>query len=102
MLVPIGPAHPRITSFDAQPPSPGTGSWDHPLRGGMDLIEPGSAPAVALLKEQILPVGSILLELSPRLIPASPALPPTPIRLLMDRTARIWERRWHSMPSTAS
>lgn len=68
-------------------------SWDHPmLRGGIDLIlgsEIGST-SVALLKNKALPVGSILLEL---IFVAESAMhpqlyrfmPPTPIRLLLDK-----------------
>ncbi|MCF5853133.1 MULTISPECIES: RNA polymerase-associated protein RapA [Aeromonas] len=68
-------------------------SWDHPMmRGGIDLIlgsEIG-ATSVALLKNKALPVGSILLELI--FVAESAAhpqlyrfMPPTPIRLLMDK-----------------
>ncbi|WOX47811.1 RNA polymerase-associated protein RapA [Aeromonas sp. XH] len=69
-------------------------SWDHPMmRGGIDLIlgsEIG-ATSVALLKNKALPVGSILLELI--FVAESAAhpqlyrfMPPTPIRLLMDKS----------------
>ncbi|QXC39182.1 RNA polymerase-associated protein RapA [Aeromonas jandaei] len=68
-------------------------SWDHPMmRGGIDLIlgsEIG-ATSVALLKNKALPIGSILLELI--FVAESAAhpqlyrfMPPTPIRLLMDK-----------------
>ena len=68
-------------------------TWDHPLlRGGMDLIlgsEIG-ATSVALLKNKSLPAGATLLEL---IFVAESAthpqlyrfLPPTPIRLLLDK-----------------
>lgn len=69
-------------------------TWDHPMiRGGIDLIlssEIGSN-AVALLKNQSLPAGTPLLEL---IFVAESAvhpqlyrfLPPTPIRLLLDKS----------------
>jgi ATP-dependent helicase HepA len=71
-------------------------SWDHPImRGGIDLIlgsEIG-ATSVALLKNKALPVGSILLELI--FVAESAAhsqlyrfMPPTPIRLLMDKNGQ--------------
>lgn len=71
-------------------------SWEHPvMRGGIDLIlgsEIG-ATSVALLKNKALPVGSILLELI--FVAESAAhpqlyrfMPPTPIRLLMDKNGQ--------------
>ncbi|WP_429221264.1 RNA polymerase-associated protein RapA [Aeromonas veronii] len=71
-------------------------SWDHPImRGGIDLIlgsEIG-ATSVALLKNKALPIGSILLELI--FVAESAAhpqlyrfMPPTPIRLLMDKNGQ--------------
>ncbi len=71
-------------------------SWAHPMmRGGIDLIlgsEIG-ATSVALLKNKALPVGSILLELI--FVAESAAhpqlyrfMPPTPIRLLMDKNGQ--------------
>ncbi|MNH56309.1 RNA polymerase-associated protein RapA [compost metagenome] len=71
-------------------------SWDHPMmRGGIDLIlgsEIG-ATSVALLKNKALPIGSILLELI--FVAESAAhpqlyrfMPPTPIRLLMDKNGQ--------------
>lgn len=71
-------------------------SWDHPMmRGGIDLIlgsEIG-ATSVALLKNKALPIGSILLELI--FVAESAAhpqlyrfMPPTPIRLLMDKSGQ--------------
>lgn len=71
-------------------------SWDHPMmRGGIDLIlgsEIG-ATSVALLKNKALPIGSILLELI--FVAESVAhpqlyrfMPPTPIRLLMDKNGQ--------------
>ncbi|PKQ71871.1 RNA polymerase-associated protein RapA [Aeromonas sobria] len=70
--------------------------WDHPMmRGGIDLIlgsEIG-ATSVALLKNKALPIGSILLELI--FVAESAAhpqlyrfMPPTPIRLLMDKNGQ--------------
>ncbi len=68
-------------------------TWDHPLiRGGIDLIlgsEIGSS-SVALLKNKTLPAGAILLELIFVAESASHPqlyrfLPPTPIRLLLDK-----------------
>ena len=68
-------------------------TWDHPLiRGGIDLIlgsEIGST-AVALLKNKTLPAGALMLELVFVAESASHPqlyrfLPPTPIRLLLDK-----------------
>ncbi len=68
-------------------------TWDHPLiRGGIDLIlgsEIGSS-SVALLKNKTLPAGAILLELIFVAESASHSqlyrfLPPTPIRVLLDK-----------------
>lgn len=68
-------------------------TWDHPLiRGGIDLIlgsEIGST-SVALLKNKTLPAGALMLELVFVAESASHPqlyrfLPPTPIRLLLDK-----------------
>lgn len=68
-------------------------NWDHPMiRGGMDLVlasEIGST-AVALLKNTKMPAGTIFLELIFVAESASHPqlyrfLPPTPIRLLLDK-----------------
>lgn len=68
-------------------------TWDHPLiRDGMDLVlgsEIGTA-TVALLKNKSLPVGAMMLELIFVAESASHPqlyrfLPPTPIRLLLDK-----------------
>ncbi|WJV62007.1 RNA polymerase-associated protein RapA [Pectobacteriaceae bacterium CE70] len=70
-------------------------SWEHPLiRNGLDLIlsgETGSC-AVSLLKNKALPVGTLLAELvyvveaqAPKKLQLTRFLPPTPVRLLMDR-----------------
>ena len=69
-------------------------TWDHPLiRGGIDLIlgsEIGST-AVAVLKNKALPAGAMMLEVV--LVAESAShpqlyrfLPPTPIRLLLDKS----------------
>ncbi|KAA9002645.1 RNA polymerase-associated protein RapA [Affinibrenneria salicis] len=70
-------------------------SWEHPLiRNGLDLIlsgETGSC-AVSLLKNKALPVGTLLAELiyvveaqAPKSLQLTRFLPPTPVRLLVDR-----------------
>ncbi len=68
-------------------------TWDHPLiRGGIDLVlgsEIG-ATAVALLKNKALPAGAMMLEVVFVAESASHPqlyrfLPPTPIRLLLDK-----------------
>lgn len=72
--------------------------WEHPLiRNGMDLILSGDTGscAVSLLKNKALPVGTLLAELvyvveaqAPRQLQLTRFLPPTPLRLLMDRTGK--------------
>lgn len=70
-------------------------SWEHPIiRNGLDLILSGDtgSNAVSLLKNKALPVGTLLLELiyvveaqAPKRLQLTRFLPPTPIRILMDR-----------------
>ncbi|MCG8707534.1 RNA polymerase-associated protein RapA [Brenneria sp. 4F2] len=70
-------------------------SWEHPLiRNGLDLILSGDTGscAVSLLKNKSLPVGTLLAELiyvveaqAPKHLQLTRFLPPTPIRLLVDR-----------------
>ncbi|MCV9878368.1 RNA polymerase-associated protein RapA [Brenneria izbisi] len=70
-------------------------SWEHPLiRNGLDLILSGDigSCAVSLLKNKALPVGTLLAELiyvveaqAPKHLQLTRFLPPTPVRLLMDR-----------------
>jgi ATP-dependent helicase HepA len=70
-------------------------TWEHPLiRNGLDLILSGDTGscAVSLLKNKALPVGTLLVELiyvvesqAPKHLQLTRFLPPTPIRMLMDR-----------------
>ena len=70
-------------------------TWDHPIiRQGIDLIASGDIgkAATALLINQHLPTGTLLLELiyivetqSPKGLQLNRFLPPTPIRLLLDQ-----------------
>ena len=70
-------------------------TWEHPLiRNGLDLILSGDTGscAVSLLKNKALPVGTLLTELvyvveaqAPKHLQLTRFLPPTPIRMLMDR-----------------
>ncbi|WP_174878084.1 RNA polymerase-associated protein RapA [Pectobacterium polaris] len=70
-------------------------SWEHPLiRNGLDLVLSGDTGscAVSLLKNKALPVGTLLTELvyvveaqAPKHLQLTRFLPPTPVRLLMDR-----------------
>ncbi|MDQ9606447.1 RNA polymerase-associated protein RapA [Serratia marcescens] len=70
-------------------------SWEHPIiRNGLDLILSGDTGscAVSLLKNKALPVGTLLVELvyvveaqAPKHLQLTRFLPPTPIRMLMDR-----------------
>ncbi|MBK5071919.1 RNA polymerase-associated protein RapA [Budviciaceae bacterium CWB-B4] len=70
-------------------------SWEHPIvRNGLDLILSGDTGscAVSLLKNKALPVGTMLMELiyvveaqAPKNLQLTRFLPPTPIRLMMDR-----------------
>ncbi len=69
-------------------------SWEHPLiRNGLDFILSGHTGccAVALLKNRVLPVGTMLLELvyvaeaqAPKRLALTRFLPPTPVWLLLD------------------
>ncbi|CAH9055891.1 RNA polymerase-associated protein RapA [Pseudoalteromonas holothuriae] len=70
-------------------------SWDHPMvQGTMDMIcddDFGSA-SVALLKNKKLPVGTFFVELifiaeasAPKALQVGRFLPPTPIRILLDK-----------------
>ncbi|KHS86257.1 RNA polymerase-associated protein RapA [Pectobacterium brasiliense] len=70
-------------------------SWEHPLiRNGLDLVLSGDTGScsVSLLKNKALPVGTLLAELvyvveaqAPKHLQLTRFLPPTPVRLLMDR-----------------
>lgn len=70
-------------------------SWEHPIiRNGLDLIlsSDNGRSSVALLKNRSLPAGTMLLELiyiveaqGPKSLQLNRFLPPTPIRLLLDR-----------------
>ncbi|AKJ41354.1 RNA polymerase-associated protein RapA [Pragia fontium] len=70
-------------------------SWEHPIvRNGLDLILSGDTGScnVSLLKNKALPVGTMLMELiyvveaqAPKNLQLTRFLPPTPIRLLLDR-----------------
>lgn len=70
-------------------------SWEHPLiRNGLDLILTGDtgSSTISLLKNKALPVGTLLLELvyvveaqAPKQLQLSRFLPPTPVRLLLDK-----------------
>lgn len=70
-------------------------SWEHPLiRNGLDLVLSGDTGscAVSLLKNKALPIGTLLAELvyvveaqAPKHLQLTRFLPPTPVRLLMDR-----------------
>ncbi|HAI06187.1 MAG TPA: RNA polymerase-associated protein RapA, partial [Pantoea sp.] len=70
-------------------------TWEHPLiRNGLDLILSGDtgSSAISLLKNKALPVGTLLVELiyvveaqAPKHLQLTRFLPPTPIRLLLDR-----------------
>jgi len=70
-------------------------SWEHPLiRNGLDLVLSGDtgSSTISLLKNKALPVGTLLLELvyvveaqAPKSLQLSRFLPPTPVRLLLDK-----------------
>lgn len=70
-------------------------TWEHPLiRNGLDLILSGDTGscALSLLKNKALPVGTLLVEMiyvveaqAPKNLQLTRFLPPTPVRLLMDR-----------------
>ncbi|ADU67964.1 RNA polymerase-associated protein RapA [Pantoea sp. At-9b] len=71
-------------------------TWEHPLiRNGLDLILSGDTGscALSLLKNKALPVGTLLVEMiyvveaqAPKHLQLTRFLPPTPVRLLMDRS----------------
>ena len=70
-------------------------TWEHPLiRNGLDLILSGDTGscALSLLKNKALAVGTLLVEMvyvveaqAPKSLQLTRFLPPTPVRLLMDR-----------------
>ncbi|WP_313118698.1 RNA polymerase-associated protein RapA, partial [Pantoea septica] len=70
-------------------------TWEHPLiRNGLDLILSGDTGscALSLLKNKALPVGTLLVEMiyvveaqAPKHLQLTRFLPPTPIRMLLDR-----------------
>lgn len=70
-------------------------TWEHPIiRNGLDLILSGDTGscALSLLKNKALPVGTLLVELiyvveaqAPKHLQLTRFLPPTPVRLLVDR-----------------
>ncbi len=70
-------------------------TWDHPMiQHGIDLIASGNLgkTAVSLLPHKSLPEGTLLVELiyvveaqAPKALQLSRFLPPTPVRLLLDR-----------------
>ncbi|QOR12601.1 RNA polymerase-associated protein RapA [Haemophilus parainfluenzae] len=70
-------------------------TWDHPMiRQGIDLIASGDIgkASMALLVNKQLPAGTLLVELiymiesqSPKGLQLNHFLPPTPVRLLLDR-----------------
>jgi len=70
-------------------------TWEHPLiLNGLDLILSGDTGscALSLLKNKALPVGTLLVEMiyvveaqAPKSLQLTRFLPPTPVRLLMDR-----------------
>lgn len=71
-------------------------TWEHPLiLNGLDLILSGDTGscALSLLKNKALPVGTLLVELiyvveaqAPKHLQLTRFLPPTPVRLLLDRS----------------
>ncbi|ORM70551.1 RNA polymerase-associated protein RapA [Pantoea rwandensis] len=70
-------------------------TWEHPLiLNGLDLILSGDTGscALSLLKNKALPVGTLLVEMiyvveaqAPKSLQLTRFLPPSPVRLLMDR-----------------
>ncbi|MFU9137261.1 RNA polymerase-associated protein RapA [Erwinia tasmaniensis] len=70
-------------------------TWEHPIvRNGLDLILSGDTGscALSLLKNKALPVGTLLVELiyvveaqAPKHLQLTRFLPPTPVRMLVDR-----------------
>ncbi|QKJ85799.1 RNA polymerase-associated protein RapA [Paramixta manurensis] len=70
-------------------------TWEHPIiRNGLDLVLSGDTgtSAISLLKNKALPVGTLLVELiyvveaqAPKHLQLTRFLPPTPIRMLIDR-----------------
>lgn len=70
-------------------------TWEHPMiRHGLDLILSSNigSCAVSVLKNQSLPIGTLLLELiyvletqAPKKLQLSRFLPPTPIRILLNQ-----------------
>ncbi len=87
-------------------------TWEHPLiRNGLDLILSGDtgSSTISLLKNKALPVGTLLVELvyvveaqAPKQLQLNRFLPPTPVRMLLDKTATTLPRRLNSKPLTVS
>lgn len=85
---------------------------EHPLiRNGLDLILSGDtgSSTISLLKNKALPVGTLLVELvyvveaqAPKQLQLNRFLPPTPVRMLLDKTAITSLHRLSSKPLTVS
>ncbi|XNM79082.1 hypothetical protein ACLK19_00385 [Escherichia coli] len=73
---------------------------EYPLiRNGLDLILSGDtgSSTISLLKNKTLPVGTLLVELiyvveaqAPKQVQLNRFLPPTPVRMLLIKTATSW------------
>lgn len=84
-------------------------TWEHPLiRNGLDLILSGDtgSSTISLLKNKALPVGTLLVELvyvveaqAPKQLQLNRFLPPTPVRMLLDKNGNNLAARSSLKPS---
>ncbi len=85
---------------------------EHPLiRNGLDLILSGDtgSSTISLLKNKALPVGTLLVELvyvveaqAPKQLQLNRFLPPTPVRMLLDKNGNNLAAGSSLKPSTVS
>ena len=86
-----------------------TGAPAHPQWPGSDPLRRYRQQHHLLLKNKALPVGTLLVELiyvveaqAPKQLQLNRFLPPTPVRLLLDKTVRTRPVRWSLKASTVS
>lgn len=87
-------------------------TWEHPLiRNGLDLILSGDtgSSTISLLKNKALPVGTLLVELiyvveaqAPKQLQLNRFLPPTPVRMLLDKNGNNLAAQVELKPLTVS
>ena len=85
------------------------GAPAHPQWPDLILSGDTGSSTISLLKNKALPVGTLLVELiyvveaqAPKQLQLNRFLPPTPVRLLLDKTVRTRPVRWSLKASTVS